>query len=86
VQLRLSDEEDYWVSQLVKYSKVWRDDLRDWGRRLHPDDLPKPGRLLASKEVEGVRTLGRFARPEDFLRELAGDAAAEAMMGVLTPT
>jgi hypothetical protein len=85
VQERLSGEEDYWVSQLVKYSRVWRADLRDWGRRLHPDDLPKPGRLLGSKEFDMARTFGRFDRPEDFLRELAGEGAAEARRNLLVP-
>jgi hypothetical protein len=78
VQERLSDEEDYWVSQLVTYSRVWRNDIRDWGRRLHPDDLPEPGRLLASREFEAARTFGRFERAEDFLREMAGKGAADA--------
>ena len=78
VQQRLSDEEDYWVSQLATYSKVWRDDLRTWGRRLHPDDLPKPDRLVASKEFEGARTFGRFEHAEDFLRRMAGEGAADA--------
>jgi hypothetical protein len=77
VQLQLRDEEDHWVSQLVKYSAVWREDLLAWGRRLHPDDLPSPARLL-DREFEAARTFGRFAEPRDFLTAMAGDGAADA--------
>jgi SAM-dependent methyltransferase len=85
VQRQLREGEDFWVSQFLTYSKVWRKDLRDWGRRLHPDDLPKPGRLLASKEFDLARTFGRPERPEDFLRELAGEAAVDARRSVPAP-
>ncbi len=78
VQKRLIDEEDYWVSQLAAYDSVWRKDLVTWGRRLHPDDLPRPGRLVGSKEFDGTRTFGRFSDHGEFLRALAGDGAAEA--------
>jgi len=85
VQQRLRNEEHYWVSQFMTYSKVWRADLLAWGRRLHPDDLPKPGSLFASKEFDGVRTFGRFGCPEDFLRAMAGEGALEATRSMLVP-
>jgi hypothetical protein len=78
VQQRIAQEEPYWVAQFVAYTKRWVKDLDAWGRRLHPDDLPKPDRLVRSREFDAARCYGRFGDPHQFLRELAGEGIAEA--------
>lgn len=78
VQQRIADEESYWVAQFVTYGKRWVKDLEAWGRRLHPDDLPRPDRLVQSREFDAARCYGRFSDPHQFLREVAGEGAADA--------
>ncbi len=78
VQERIADEQAYWVAQFATYAKRLGKDLDSWGRRLHPDDLPRPDRLVMSREFDAARCYGRFCDPEQFLREFAGEGAAEA--------
>jgi hypothetical protein len=85
VQRRVAQNEAYWVAQFIAYTQQWEKDLKTWGRRLHPDDLPRPERLLGSREVDAGTCYGRFDHPQQFVRELAGENATSARQASLTP-
>jgi hypothetical protein len=79
---RLMAKEAYWIRQLMSYAGTWRRDLVSWGRRLHPDDLPPPARLLRSKEFDAARVFGAAEDPDHFLRLFGGEAATDARRAV----
>jgi hypothetical protein len=77
--LRVLDALDVIHQQFMASVGAWNRDLRTWGRRLHPDDLPAPRNLVGSKEIDAARTFGSPAHPDDFLRRFAG--ATDARRG-----
>jgi hypothetical protein len=78
VHQRLFLKEAYWVRELQGYSDAWRRDLVTWGRRLHPDDLPSPARLIRSKEFDAARVFGATRDADEFLCRFSGPGAGRA--------